>query len=124
MSRDVSALGSTLSREVLILRTEFSESRGQVNTHLGFIKWLGVFISGILIAFFAGAVNVAWNASALYSEVKQQGTRIEKLEKNVEKLDEKLDKTLATVLQRFDQIERRLDKIDSRLPKNVDKGSQ
>jgi hypothetical protein len=93
-----------LSTDVSTLRSGFSEFRAQVNIQLAFIKWVGVFLSGILVALVAGAVNIAWNASALNSEVKQQGARIEKIEKNSE-----------AIIQHLEQIERRLETVAARL---------
>jgi hypothetical protein len=55
------------------------EFRVEMRTQLGFIKWVGVFFATVLVALVAGAVNVAWNASALNSEVKNQAKQLDTL---------------------------------------------
>jgi hypothetical protein len=63
------------------LETEkaIGEFRVEMRTQLGFIKWVGVFFATVLVALVAGAVNVAWNASALNSEVKNQAKQLDTL---------------------------------------------
>jgi hypothetical protein len=75
-----------LARSVDGLRNEFTGFRSTVETQLGVIKWIGVFFAGVLVALVAGAVNVAWNASALNSEVKQQGGRLDKMDAKLDTL--------------------------------------
>ncbi len=58
-----------LSRDLNALREEFANFRGRVDTQLGIIKWLGAFFAGILVSLVGSAVWLAWNASALTSEV-------------------------------------------------------
>src|SRR5437016_7497435 len=67
-------------------RVEVAERFGVVNTglkeiqgDLRWIKWIGGFFATALMALIAGAVTVSWNASALNSEVKHQGGRLEAL---------------------------------------------
>ena len=59
------------------LGRELGEFRTEVRTQLGFIKWLGIFFATVLVALVAGAVNVAWNASALNSDVKQMAKQLD-----------------------------------------------
>jgi hypothetical protein len=98
----------SLTREVSASRAEFASEfagfRSQVNTQLGVIKWLGVFFAGILVSLFGGIVNLAWNASALNSEVKQQGIRLDRLEKNSD-----------AILLRLERIDGRLETLGARL---------
>jgi outer membrane murein-binding lipoprotein Lpp len=75
-----------LTRSVDSLRNEFTGFRSTVETQLGVIKWIGVFFAGVLVALVAGAINVAWNASALNSEVKSQGGRLDKIESKLDTL--------------------------------------
>ena len=113
-SEDVKTAGPTtqhlsddlkkLSGEFSTFHSEFSAFRAQVNVHLAFIKWVGVFFSGILVALIAGAVTVAWNASALNSEVRQQGSRMERIEKNSD-----------AIIQHLERIERRQEAATVRL---------
>ena len=92
-----------LSGDFADFRSDFSGLRSQVNVQLAFIKWVGVFFSGILVALVSGAVTIAWNASALNSEVKQQGLRVEKIEKNSE-----------TITHQLERIEHRLESMAAR----------
>jgi uncharacterized protein YoxC len=66
-----------LARSVDGLRNEFTGFRSTVETQLAVIKWIGVFFAGILVALVAGAVSVAWNASALNSEVKAMAKQLD-----------------------------------------------
>jgi hypothetical protein len=59
------------------IEKELGEFRTEVRTQLGFIKWLGVFFAGVLLMLVGGAVNVAWNASALNSDVKQMARQLD-----------------------------------------------
>ena len=53
------------------------------------IEWIGIFFATVLVALVAGAVNVAWNASALNSEVRRSPAR--KIEGRLDGMDKKLD---------------------------------
>jgi archaellum component FlaC len=80
-----------LGKGVDALRNEFTGFRASVETQLGFIKWVGVFFAGVLVALVAGAVNVAWNASALNSEVKTQGSRLDKMDGRLDGIAKQLE---------------------------------
>ena len=71
-----------------------SASASRIDTHLAYIKWIGVFIAGLLVA--SSAVPAAWCGGLgltpwlsrgpdreVENEVKQQGTRIERVENEV-----------------------------------------
>jgi archaellum component FlaC len=91
-----------LSRGVDALRNEVTGFRASAETQLGFIKWVGVFFAGILVALVGTSINVAWNASALNSEVKAQGGRLDKVESRLDKIDGRLDgigKQLEAILR-------------------------
>lgn len=89
-----------LGRSVDALRNEVTGFRASVETQLGFIKWVGVFFAGVLVALVAGAVNVAWNASALNSEVKTQGGRLDKIEGRLDGMARQLD----TLIRRTEPV--------------------
>ena len=87
-------LGSDLTE----LRVEVERRFGSVDKSLGgierelkLIRWVGTFFAAILVALVAGSINVAWNASAVVSDVKQQGQRIDKFEKRLDGIESKLD---------------------------------
>jgi hypothetical protein len=60
-----------------LIDKDLGEFRIEVRTQLGVIKWIGVFFAGILVALVAGAISVAWSASALNSEVKQMAKQLD-----------------------------------------------
>lgn len=66
-----------LAKGMADLRVEFTGFRSTAETQLGVIKWIGVFFATVLVALVAGAVNVAWNASALNSDVKQMAKQLD-----------------------------------------------
>jgi hypothetical protein len=80
-----------LARAVGELRTEFGEFRSEVRTGLGVIKWVGVFFAGILVSLVTGTIGMAWNASAVVSDVRQHGERLDKVEKRLDGIESKLD---------------------------------
>ena len=65
------------------LEKTFEGFRNKVETHLQFIKWLGVFFAGILVAVVVGSGRVVWDAATVSSEVKQQGRVLETLASEV-----------------------------------------
>ena len=74
-----------------------------IERDLKFIRWIGAFFAMILVALVTGSVTVAWNASAVVSEVKHQGERLDKVEKQLEHQGERLDrieKQLDILVQR------------------------
>jgi hypothetical protein len=62
---------------------------------LRFIRWIGVFFAGILVILVGASIGVTWNASALNSEVKHQGQRLEKVEARLDAIDRKLDTLIS-----------------------------
>jgi DNA repair exonuclease SbcCD ATPase subunit len=65
------------------LEKTFEGFRNKVETHLQFIKWLGVFFAGILVAVVVGSGRVVWDAATVSSDVKQQGRVLETLASEV-----------------------------------------
>jgi len=80
-----------LARSVGELRTEFAEFRVEVRTQLGVIKWVGGFVAGVLVALVVATVGVAWNASAVVSDVRSHGARLDQVEKRLSGIEAKLD---------------------------------
>src|SRR4051812_8817673 len=73
------------------LREEFVISRERVDTHLASIKWVGVFAASALVATIIGAGRVIWDAATITVDVRQQGTRLEKVEKRLDGVEGRLD---------------------------------
>jgi hypothetical protein len=66
------------------LKTAFASFRGSVETQFALLKWIGVFFASVLVAVVGGAVAVSWTASSVVSEIKQQGVRLEKIERQLD----------------------------------------
>ena len=70
-----------------------------IGTELGLIRKLGDRILGAMLAgvgtMLIWAVLAAWYGSAVNSDVKQQGARIDKLEKRLDGIDQKLDTLIS-----------------------------
>ena len=62
-----------------------------IQEQLKFIRWVGVFFAGILVAAVAGAGRVVWDAATINAEVKHQGERLEMVAKRLDGIDTKLD---------------------------------
>lgn len=134
------------------LRTDLAGFKGSVETELKYIhaaaNSLVKVLTGATIAILAGAIGVIWSSSALNSEVKYQGVRIDKAEQRFDKVDGRLDQLSSEVKQqgirldkvdgrldqlssevkqqgvRLDKVEQRLDKVDQRLEQRFDKVDQ
>jgi hypothetical protein len=65
--------------------------RNKVDTHLQFIKWIGVFFAGILVAVVVGSGRVVWDAATVSSDVKQQGRVLETLGSEVKQQGTRLE---------------------------------
>ena len=66
-----------------------------IQEQLKFIRWAGVFFSGVLVAVVFGAGRVVWDAATITAEVKQQGARLDKVEKRLDGIDQKLDTLIS-----------------------------
>ena len=100
--------------------------RNKVDTHLPFIKWIGVFFAGILVAVVFGAGRVVWDAATVSSDVKQQGRVLDTLNAEVKQQGTRLDTLNAEVKQqgtRLDRIEGRLDAIAKQLETLVNRSA-
>ncbi len=64
--------------------------RGSVETELRIIRrqaaWLVGGVFGLIAAMITGAATIAWSASAVVSEVKHQGQRLDKIESRLDAL--------------------------------------
>jgi chaperonin cofactor prefoldin len=58
----------------------------------------------LIVAIFIGSGRVIWEAAVVTTEVKYQGSRLEKVENRLEKVENRLEK-----------VEKRLDSIDGKL---------
>jgi hypothetical protein len=86
MADSLASLRVEVAQRFGTLSTDIEARFGAVNTRLEgiqvelrAIQWVGAFFAGILITLVAGAIGVAWNASALNSEVKQMAKQIDVL---------------------------------------------
>jgi hypothetical protein len=77
LAEDLAEFRLEVERRFGSIEKDLGEFRTEVRTQLGFIKWLGVFFAGVLLMLVGGAVNVAWNASALNSDVKQMAKQLD-----------------------------------------------
>lgn len=68
-----------------------------VGRGLTLIRWIGVFFAGIATMLVCGAISVSCSASALNSQARFQGDRLEKVESRLEKIESRLD-TMARSL--------------------------
>jgi hypothetical protein len=78
-----------LTASMHTLREDFAGFKADMRL----VRWVGTFFAGILVVLVGAAITLSWGASALNSEVKQQGVRLDKVEG-------KLD----LILQRLDQV--------------------
>ena len=69
--------------------------RSGVETELRIIRKLGTWllggVFGVVAALVTGAATVGWSASAVVSEVKSQGQRVDKLEGRIDRVEKRLD---------------------------------
>ncbi len=107
------------------IETNLEGFRNRVDTQLQFIKWMGVFFSGILVAVVFGAGRVVWDAATVSSEVKQQGRTMETLSSEVKQQGRTMEtlssevkqqgRTMETLSSEVKQQGTRLDRIDGGL---------
>ncbi|MHB1559238.1 MAG: hypothetical protein ACYC61_17430 [Isosphaeraceae bacterium] len=98
------------------LETTFEGFRSKVDTHLQFIKWLGVFFAGILVAVVVGSGRVVWDAATVNSELKQQGRVLETLASEVRQQGTRLEqqgRVLETLASEVKQQGRVLENLGS-----------
>jgi hypothetical protein len=92
------ATDEKLAADLAGFRLEAEKRFGSIETALGgirddlvWIKRIGAFIAAFLVAGVGFSWRVIWDASALNSEVRQQGTRLEKVETRLERVERRLD---------------------------------
>lgn len=96
-----------LAGSVAEFRTEAAGKLAAIETELGIIRKLGTWllggVFGLVAALISGAATIGWSASAVVTEARHQGIRIDKLEgrmDGVEKRLEGIDRKLDTLLSR------------------------
>src|SRR2546423_1738516 len=80
--------------------------RSAVESNLKIIRWLGMFFASLLVALFVGSLTVAWNASALNSDVKEIGRRLNDLTSAVEQRGARLNDLTIEVKHQGARIEK------------------
>ena len=101
------------------------ERLAAIESSMGWVTKIGGFFVTLLVIIFGAIGSLSWNASALNSEVKHQGARLEKIDQKLEqqgarleKIDQKLEKQAARldkVDQKLEQQAARLEKVDQKL---------
>lgn len=88
-------------------RVEAAGKFASIETELGTIRKLGTWllggVFGLIAALITGAATVGWSASAVVSETKHQGERLEKLEGRMDRVEKRLDgidRKLDTLIER------------------------
>ena len=89
---------------------EVAKSVRDFGNDLVWIKRIGAFIAAFLLAAVAASGRLIWDASALNSEVKQQGSRLEKFEGRLDRVEKRLD----GIDGRLDGVAKQLDTLISR----------
>lgn len=99
-----------------LLEKELAAFRSSVEAQLGMIRKLGDRLLGtavgIIGTMIVGAATVAWAASAVVSDVRHQGERIDKVEAGIDAVGKRIDK----VESRLDAISKQLETLLSRTP--------
>ncbi len=110
LAADIADLRVAMERRFGEVERRFGEVGAQlaaIQAEMGLIRKLGDRLFGTAIGIIGtmiiGAATVAWAASAVVSDVRHQGGRIDKLETHLEATDKRLDamgKQLETLLER------------------------
>jgi hypothetical protein len=87
LAKEMRDLGRRTDESIAGLRTDLAG----IKNDLKWIKGIGAVFVATFMAFVGGAVNVAWNASALNSEVKAQGEKLGELKSEVKGQGVRLD---------------------------------
>ena len=89
-----------------------------IQEQLKFIRWIGVFFAGLLVAEDFGAGRVVWDAATISGDVKQQGKVQEEVRGKVEQHGRLIDEQRTDLKEqgrRMDRVEQRLDAMDGKL---------
>lgn len=88
-----------LAERVTELRTDYAGFRASVETELKLIRKLGDRLLsvgiGIIGTMIIGAATIAWAASAVVSDVRHQGDRIDKIEARLDAMGKQLDTLIS-----------------------------
>ncbi len=81
---------------IALALTDILKQLSVAQTELRFVKWIGAFAATFLAGLFVSIIALTGNASALNSEVKQQGTRLERIEQQLGRVIERIDQPAAS----------------------------
>jgi hypothetical protein len=76
--------------------------QARMETELKFIRWIGGFMASTMFVLVGSAITISWNASSLVSEIRSQGSRLDKIERNNSQIP-KLAESIAVVERAFRQ---------------------
>ena len=82
----------SLTETVIGLKVGSAKFHASVEVRLAVIPWVGIFFASLLIPLVGAALTIAWNASSIVSEVRQQGGRLEKIEQQLIQVVQRMDK--------------------------------
>jgi len=66
-----------------------------IRTDLGWIKRIGGALLALLLAAAVGSGRIIWDAATIDVQVKQQGARLDKVERRLDSIDGKLDTLIS-----------------------------
>ena len=86
LAADLTSFRAEVTRDISDVRADLAGFRGKVETDLRWIKGIGV---ALLLAAFSFAGWIIADMSTLKSEARQQGARLDRLEKKIDILIER-----------------------------------
>jgi hypothetical protein len=95
------ATDEKLAADLTAFRIEAAGKFSAIEAELKVIRKLGTWllggVFGLVAALITGAATIGWSASAVNSEVKHQGQRIDQVEKRLDAMDQKLDLIISRI---------------------------
>ncbi len=95
------------------MRADLAGFRSGIESELKWIKRVGGTLAALVFAVVLGSGRVIWDAATIAADVRQQGTRLEKVEKRLDGFEGRLD-----------GMAKRLDSIDTKLDALIHRGEQ
>jgi hypothetical protein len=95
---DLAAFRLEAEKRFGAIDTALSDIRGDlkgVRSDLGWIKLIGGFLVALLVAAGGWSGRVIWDAATIASDVRQQGQRLDKVERRLDGIDAKLDTLIS-----------------------------